>query len=79
MRGLWPRAVKSALWLYKATLSPLFGQACRFSPSCSVYAAEALIVHGPFRGGAMAARRVCRCRPLGGSGYDPVPPRFECV
>lgn len=75
MRGFYERVVRLALRAYKLTLSPLIGRACRFHPSCSEYAAEALIVHGPARGALMAARRVCRCHPWGGSGYDPVPPR----
>ncbi|MEO7027254.1 MAG: membrane protein insertion efficiency factor YidD, partial [Caulobacteraceae bacterium] len=44
-------------------------------PTCSDYAAEVLIRHGPLRGGALAAWRLCRCHPLGGAGFDPVPPR----
>jgi putative membrane protein insertion efficiency factor len=60
---------------YKLTLSPWIGTQCRFLPTCSDYAAEALISHGPVRGGYLAARRLCRCHPFGGSGYDPVPPR----
>ena len=47
---------------------------CRFLPSCSVYAAEAVERHGAMRGGFMALRRVSRCHPWGGAGYDPVPP-----
>lgn len=62
---------------YQATLSPLMGGRCRFEPSCSRYAAEALREHGAVRGAWLSARRVCRCHPLGGSGYDPVPPRSE--
>lgn len=62
---------------YQATLSPLMGGHCRFEPSCSRYAAEALREHGAVRGAWLSARRVCRCHPLGGSGYDPVPPRSE--
>jgi putative membrane protein insertion efficiency factor len=73
MRTSYERAVRLALRGYKLTLSPLIGQACRFQPSCSEYAAEALIAHGPARGAALALRRVCRCHPWGGSGYDPVP------
>jgi uncharacterized protein len=46
---------------------------CRFSPSCSEYALEAVRVHGPWRGSALAARRVARCNPFGGRGFDPVP------
>ena len=69
------RSVLFALRAYKVTLSPLIGRQCRFAPSCSEYAAEALIRHGPWRGALLAARRVFRCNPFGGSGYDPVPPR----
>jgi putative membrane protein insertion efficiency factor len=68
------KSVLFALRTYKVTLSPLIGRQCRFAPSCSEYAAEALIRHGPWRGGFLAARRVFRCNPFGGSGYDPVPP-----
>lgn len=48
---------------------------CRFSPSCSAYAVEALREHGAWRGSLLAARRVCRCHPWGGAGWDPVPPK----
>jgi putative membrane protein insertion efficiency factor len=48
---------------------------CRFVPSCSTYALEALRDHGTMRGGFLALRRVCRCHPLGGHGFDPVPPK----
>jgi putative membrane protein insertion efficiency factor len=58
---------------YKLTLSPWIGRQCRFLPTCSDYAAEALVKHGPLRGGFLAAWRLCRCHPFGGSGYDPVP------
>ncbi|HYG27193.1 MAG TPA: membrane protein insertion efficiency factor YidD [Caulobacteraceae bacterium] len=69
------RGVRLALKGYKAALSPLIGQRCRYLPTCSEYAAEALVTHGPVRGSYLAARRLCRCNPFGGSGYDPVPPR----
>jgi putative membrane protein insertion efficiency factor len=68
------RCVRGAIRAYKLTLSPWIGRQCRFAPSCSAYAEEALIRHGPWRGGALAVSRVCRCHPFGGSGYDPVPP-----
>jgi putative membrane protein insertion efficiency factor len=65
--------VEFLLNLYKRLLSPLFGNSCRFSPSCSEYAAQAVIQHGWIRGSGLAAKRVFRCHPFGASGYDPVP------
>lgn len=62
---------------YRLVLSPLLGPRCRFHPSCSAYALEALRVHGALRGGLLAARRVARCHPWGGSGMDEVPPRTD--
>jgi putative membrane protein insertion efficiency factor len=64
--------------LYQWTLSPLLGINCRYAPSCSEYAAEAIAAHGPWRGLFLALRRISRCHPWGGSGYDPVPPREHC-
>jgi putative membrane protein insertion efficiency factor len=58
---------------YRVTLSPLVGGFCRFEPSCSRYAEEALRRHGPWRGTLLAARRLGRCQPFSRSGYDPVP------
>ncbi|MBV8593501.1 MAG: membrane protein insertion efficiency factor YidD [Caulobacteraceae bacterium] len=71
---VYARAVRLAHLAYKRVVSPYIGNACRFSPTCSDYAAEALIVHGPWRGGLLAARRLARCHPFGGGGFDPVPP-----
>ncbi len=63
---------------YRYLLSPLLGPSCRFQPSCSAYALEALETHGALRGGWLTLRRLLRCQPFtwlgGGSGYDPVPP-----
>lgn len=60
---------------YQRGVSPLLPAACRFTPSCSEYGAEAIRLHGALRGGGLALRRLLRCHPWGGSGYDPVPPR----
>jgi len=73
--NLYERSVGHAHRAYKLTLSPWVGRSCRFLPTCSDYAAEALILHGPLRGGALAAWRLCRCQPFGRPGFDPVPPR----
>ena len=61
--------------LYQATLSGAFGTHCRFYPSCSHYAEEAIRIHGAARGSAMALWRILRCQPFGRGGFEPVPPR----
>ena len=60
---------------YQLALSPFAGGACRFHPTCSEYAMEAITTHGLARGGWLAIRLVSRCHPFGGHGLDPVPPR----
>jgi len=62
---------------YQKVLSPALGKNCRFSPTCSTYAVQALETHGVFRGLWMAIRRIGRCQPLFEGGYDPVPGREE--
>ena len=61
------------IYFYKGAISPLTPPSCRFTPSCSTYAVEALRRHGPVKGLYLAIRRILRCHPWGGSGYDPVP------
>lgn len=58
---------------YRIAISPAIPASCRFSPTCSVYAQEAVVRHGVLRGGAMAVRRILRCHPFHPGGYDPVP------
>lgn len=59
---------------YQLMIRPLMPPSCRYVPSCSAYAAEAIATHGALAGSVLAARRLLRCHPWGGSGYDPVPP-----
>jgi putative membrane protein insertion efficiency factor len=59
--------------LYRWTLSPFFGRQCRFHPTCSAYALEAIDRHGAMKGWGLALRRILRCHPWGASGFDPVP------
>ncbi|WP_207480280.1 membrane protein insertion efficiency factor YidD [Arenibaculum pallidiluteum] len=63
-----------AVTLYQWTLSPFIGRQCRYLPTCSAYAKEALERHGALRGGWLTVKRIGRCHPWGGHGYDPVPP-----
>ena len=73
--GSGQRAVLTLIHWYQRTISPNLGTKCRFAPSCSHYAADAIELHGLPRGIALAVRRLASCRPGGGSGFDAVPPR----
>ncbi|OYV38114.1 MAG: membrane protein insertion efficiency factor YidD [Acidocella sp. 20-61-6] len=66
--------LSGAVRVYQLTLRPLIGDNCRFVPSCSAYAREALAVHGAGRGSWLAVKRICSCHPWHPGGYDPVPP-----
>ena len=76
--GLLSRLARNAalapVYLYRYALSPFFAGSCRYAPSCSAYAVEAVQTHGVLRGGVLALRRFARCHPWGGAGVDPVPP-----
>jgi len=77
MRKLMVALLSAPIRAYRAVLSPLSPHACRFSPSCSAYALEALHHHGPIKGLCLTSRRLSRCHPIrwlgGSSGFDPVP------
>ena len=71
---------RASVWLlilpirfYQLSISPMLPQSCRYTPTCSQYAIGALRKHGALRGGWLALKRILRCHPWGGSGYDPVP------
>lgn len=68
------RALVAVVSAYRRFLSPLLGQRCRFAPTCSAYAVEALATHGAGRGSWLAVRRISRCHPFNPGGHDPVPP-----
>lgn len=71
-----PRLVLMGLLrLYRLVVSPMYGQVCRYHPSCSAYALEAVDEHGALRGSLLAVRRLARCHPWAAGGFDPVPPR----
>ena len=65
--------------LYQVAFSQLFPKSCRFYPTCSTYAVDALKKHGPIKGLLLATYRIIRCNPWGGYGYDPVPDKFVFV
>ena len=80
MKTLWNYILRLMVWLlvmpirfYQTAISPYTPPSCRFTPTCSEYARQAIIKHGPFKGFWLAVKRIFRCHPWGGSGYDPVP------
>jgi putative membrane protein insertion efficiency factor len=73
MRRILILIASAPVYFYRYCISPYMPMACRFQPTCSAYALEALKTHGPLKGGWLGARRIIRCHPWGGSGEDPVP------
>lgn len=67
------QALLMPIYFYRNFISPITPPSCRFTPTCSQYAIEAIRKHGPFKGLYLTIRRLLRCHPWGGSGYDPVP------
>lgn len=65
--------LRGAIFIYRYCLSPLLPVSCRYAPTCSGYALQAVARHGALRGGWLGLKRICRCHPWGGAGYDPVP------
>ena len=70
---MFQRALLTVIRFYQRAISPLTPAACRYTPTCSHYAAQAIQLHGPIRGLGLAVRRILRCHPWGSSGFDPVP------
>ena len=65
------RALIAVVWAYRLTLGPWLGGRCRYHPTCSQYMIESLALYGPWRGAWRGAKRIFRCHPFGGGGYDP--------
>lgn len=73
LKWLLSKVMLALIAIYRTCISPLTPPACRYTPTCSQYAQEAIKKYGPFKGGWLALKRILRCHPWGGSGYDPVP------
>lgn len=65
------------VFFYKKCISPLFPSVCRYTPTCSQYMVDAVMKHGIVKGFWLGVKRICRCNPWGGHGYDPVPDEFH--
>lgn len=73
MKQLLSKILLALVYFYRSCISPLTPPSCRFVPTCSQYAVEAITKYGPFKGGWLSLKRILRCHPWGGHGYDPVP------
>lgn len=74
VRALFVKLLSSVVYAYRLVLRPWLPPLCRYTPSCSEYALQALQLHGPVRGSYLTTSRICRCHPFRPGGYDPVPP-----
>ncbi|GJM68734.1 putative membrane protein insertion efficiency factor [Paenibacillus macerans] len=75
--GVVRKAFQAPIYVYRKFISPLKPPTCRFYPTCSAYALEAIEVHGPLKGSWLAAKRIAKCHPFHPGGIDPVPPKAE--
>ncbi|HIW48400.1 MAG TPA: membrane protein insertion efficiency factor YidD [Firmicutes bacterium] len=73
MKQILAKVLLFSIRFYQLAISPMKGPCCRFTPTCSQYAYEAILKYGPFRGGYLAVRRILKCHPFHAGGYDPVP------
>lgn len=74
---LWRKAFLLPVFFYKRCISPLLPPACRYTPTCSQYMVEAVMMHGVLKGAWLGLKRIARCAPWGGHGHDPVPREFH--
>lgn len=77
MRQMMSKLIIILIRFYQKFISPLCPGVCRYRPTCSQYAIEAIKIHGPIKGVWLSCKRICRCHPWGGCGYDPVPPKGD--
>jgi len=73
MRWLLTKLIMGIIKLYQMLISPLYVSTCRYTPTCSAYAQEALLKYGPLKGAYLSVKRILSCHPWGNDGYDPVP------
>ena len=79
MRKVLSEILLAPIYFYQHFISPMLGPSCRFTPTCSQYAVEAIKKHGPFNGLYLSIRRILRCNPFHEGGYDPVPEEGGCA
>ena len=73
MKNIFSLMFLSIIYIYQNLISPLIPARCRYTPTCSQYSKESIKKHGPFKGIVLTFKRIIKCHPWGGSGYDPIP------